>query len=437
MSIIEAIESKKLAYLNVTPETLEWTQAYGCARVWGQEDELIPVFGVHRFIQEFLAKPITQEQIESAAALANEYFPREFWESILEQGGYLPVKITALPEGSLVKAGEPIYLIESTDTNYPMLPSMVDKLLLACVWHDSTIALKTARARRLLSWYGEKTSLYPFMADYKAGSGGDLGTAHATGILQSILGMAFPGCLTTKAARQLTNMYRTEKFMVEFDVVQDHACVLAHVGNEEALIRKTLDAYPHRWCHFMLDTYNYEYVLNELVGKKFKSEIANRSHAVSMAIDSTNIERDFFLVRDMLEETFGHTVNEKGYKSFAAPIILSQSEDLSIDQLKRLIYRLEQEKWSLDSFFFVLSDDYFQTGLQRAELGFIQKICAVKHSGKTTGVCKNPKHDAGKKTLSGVQSIDGLVMYENGMLNLEKYRVVSHRFKCKCEEVSL
>ncbi|MET2951224.1 nicotinamide phosphoribosyltransferase domain-containing protein [Vibrio owensii] len=430
MSIIEAIDNKKLVYIDTAPDNLEWTQAYGEARAWGKRDELIPAFGVRRFVAEFLTQPISQQDIDAAAVLAGPSFKAEVWQRILDQHqGLLPLKIVCKPDGALAKAGEPIYTIESTDPELSMLPSIVDKLIVANVWHDSTLALKVAKARSLINGFANKTSSNSYLASFKAGSGGDMASAHLTAVSRGLLHIGFPGTLCIKGAKHLNNLYHTN-LVANSEPVQDHASVLAHGGSDDDLIGKTLDVYSNQFCHFMLDTNDFRYVLDELIGKKYRDVIAKRGHALSVAVDSTEIERDFFYVRDRLADIFGVTVNEMGYKKFDAPVILSQSEDLTLDELRRVVQRLEREGWAIDSFYFVISDDYFQTDLRRGNLGFIQKVCAIKRDGIIEAVCKNPINDPGKKTLAGIQTVqDGIVIYENGKILSEEYESVVDRFQ--------
>ena len=82
-------------------------------------------FGLQMFLREYLTRPITAEIIDEAADfyarhMAGSPFNRAGWEHILKRhGGRLPLRIRAVPEGSVVPVRQVLATIESTDPEVP------------------------------------------------------------------------------------------------------------------------------------------------------------------------------------------------------------------------------------------------------------------------------------------------------------------------------
>lgn len=74
----------------------------------------IIVCGLRRVLEEFAALPITQSELDMAAAFYEEhasvpYFNKEKWQSIIDDyNGYLPIRIDCVPEGTAVLPGDPV-----------------------------------------------------------------------------------------------------------------------------------------------------------------------------------------------------------------------------------------------------------------------------------------------------------------------------------------
>ena len=82
-------------------------------------------FGLQAIIKEHLQTPITREDIDEAEEVLTAHglpFPREGWLRILsEHGGFLPLEIRAVPEGTMVPTGNVLMTVESTDPELPWL----------------------------------------------------------------------------------------------------------------------------------------------------------------------------------------------------------------------------------------------------------------------------------------------------------------------------
>ena len=95
--------------------------------IYDKDDNRVIFGGLQRILEKLFYEPITHEEIDetkrflatfkSTMVGTSEYeFPEEMWRSVVDNfNGRPPIKIKAVPEGSVVYQNEPIIQIESID----------------------------------------------------------------------------------------------------------------------------------------------------------------------------------------------------------------------------------------------------------------------------------------------------------------------------------
>lgn len=120
---------------------------------------------------EYLAKPITKEDINEADSFLRMHglpFNREGWRYILaEYGGYLPLEIEAVSEGSVIPSSNVLVQVITTDPKCYWLPTYIETMLLRAVWYPSTVASISYYARKLIEKYLIETSGSADQLDFK------------------------------------------------------------------------------------------------------------------------------------------------------------------------------------------------------------------------------------------------------------------------------
>jgi len=110
--------------------------------------------GHHLFINQHLSKPITEDDLKIAQNVAEKSgmeFNYEGWEYILKTyDGAIPIKIQALPEGSVVPFKTPLYQVINTDPKCAWLVSHIEKALLRAIWLPSTVATISREIKKIL-----------------------------------------------------------------------------------------------------------------------------------------------------------------------------------------------------------------------------------------------------------------------------------------------
>ena len=151
---------------------------YGDSYKYGHSGQYIPMVAMHDYLSSrggkypatlftgaqglvaaYLTKRIKKKHVIKLAKRAELHgipFDYEGWMYIVEEcDGYLPIKISAMPEGTLVPTGIVLMTIESTDENVPWVVGFVETLLMK-VWYSTTISTKSYYVMQTLLKYGPK-----------------------------------------------------------------------------------------------------------------------------------------------------------------------------------------------------------------------------------------------------------------------------------------
>ena len=160
-------DSYKWAHPFCYPENIIGMFSYLEARSKG--DTIVP-FGLQMWIQKNLMTPITMENIDEAEAFAvahGEPFERKGWEKVVnDYGGYLPVTIRTVIEGTRIPSQNIIASVECTDRDLFWLSSQLETNMQRGIWYPTTIASNDYKNWRAIRRYASDTaddlSMVPF-----------------------------------------------------------------------------------------------------------------------------------------------------------------------------------------------------------------------------------------------------------------------------------
>ena len=164
MSVIVRTDSYKFSQWLQYPEDTTNISSYIESR--GGEPESV-FFGLQAFIKDYLCTPITMANINRAELIVKAHglpFNREGWEIILnEYGGFLPIEIEAVPEGTVMPTHNVQVQVKIIDgeTRLAWLTSYIETILLRGVWYPSTVATKSRKMKKIIAAALHKTSDVP------------------------------------------------------------------------------------------------------------------------------------------------------------------------------------------------------------------------------------------------------------------------------------
>ena len=146
------VDSYKTSHYLQYPPGAEIVSSYIESR--GGEYASSVFFGLQMFLKQYLSKPVTSADIDEAANVLTAHgvpFNQQGWDYIVQKhGGYLPLEIEAIPEGTLLPVSNVLLQARNTDPECAWLTSYIETALLRAVWYPTTIATRSHDCRAII-----------------------------------------------------------------------------------------------------------------------------------------------------------------------------------------------------------------------------------------------------------------------------------------------
>ena len=402
-SIITNTDSYKFSQYNQYPEGTTNVYSYVESRggTWNQT----VFFGLQMFLKEYLTKQITQEDIivgEMLATSHGEPFNREGWEYILrEYNGYLPLRIKAVPEGSVIPVKNVLATVENTDPNCGWLTSYVETPLLRAIWYPTTVATNSYESKRIILDYLNRTgdsSLIDFkLHDFGARGVSSFESAGIGGLSHLV---NFKGTDTITALLYGREYYNID--MAGFSIpAMEHSTVTSWTrAGEVDSYRNMVKLYgkPGSLFACVSDSYNI-YDACHMWGTVLKDDVINSGATLVVRPDSGYPPEVVVNCLQILDEHFGHTVNDKGFKVLNHVRII-QGDGITQDTIDRILYRAMTAEYSADNIAFGQGGKLLQ-GVDRDTQKFAMKCSSIVVNEEQRDVYKSPITDMGKESKKG------------------------------------
>ena len=410
-NIILNSDSYKYSQFNQYPTNTTGIYSYIESR-GGKYDETV-FFGLQAFIKEYLLEPITQDMIYEAELIITahgEPFNRAGWEYILqEHAGYLPVRIRAVPEGTVVPVKNVLATIENTDPACYWLTSFLETALLRAIWYPTTVATNSREIKKLILDALEKTG-DPSTIDFKLHDFGARGVSslESAGIGGAAHLVNFMGTDTVEALVFARRYYAAD--MAGFSIpAMEHSTVTSWGReNEVDSYRNMLkqNAKPGGLVACVSDSYDI-YAACEKWGTELKQDIIDSGATVVVRPDSGDPATVVNECLKILDKNFGHTVNEQGFKVLNNVRVL-QGDGITHQTIRSIIFTITMSGYSVDNVAFGQGGMLLQT-VNRDDFRFAMKCSAALVDGKWIEVFKDPITDPGKSSKKG-----RVTLYQNG-----------------------
>lgn len=364
-------------------------------------------FGLQAILKEYLGKPVTHAMVDEARdffAAHGEPFNEAGWHHIVDKhAGFLPLRIRAVPEGTVVPTHNALVTIESTDPACYWLPSYVETLLLR-LWYPVTVATQSWHLKQLIREFLEKTSddpagqlnfkLHDFGARgvSSAESAGLGGAAHLVNFMGTD---TVSGVLTAKA-------YYNEP-MAGFSIPAAEHSTITSWGKEHEL-----DAYRNMLRHFakpgglvavVSDSYDIYNAIENHWGKSLREEVVKSGATVVVRPDSGEPVDVVHKCLSLLNEAFGSMVNGKGYRVLNHVRVI-QGDGVNPTSIRAILERITRAGYAADNLAFGMGGALLQ-GINRDTQKFALKCSAARINGAWVDVYKAPVTDPGKLSKRG------------------------------------
>ncbi len=395
----------------------------------GMFDEIV-FYGLQYFLKEYLqGQAFTKENIDEAEDIMNGVFgrqgvfKRENFEYILTQyGGRLPVRIKAVPEGTVVPVKNVLMTIENTDPKCFWLTNFLETLLMQ-VWYPSTVATLSREIRKVVESYFELTADdaskpaidfilndFGFRGVSSVESAGLGGSAHLINFMASD---------TVYASSFAKKYYNAQKvYGMSVPATEHSIMTLRGAEGEKEIFENVLNAYPNGILSCVSDSYNIFNAVGELWGKEFKDRIMQRNGTLVIRPDSGDPVQTLRKIFEILFDRFGFT-NSKGYRVLPKQVRVIQGDGIDYESIQSIYQALAKEKISAENLLLGMGGALLQK-VNRDTQKFALKCSYAEVSGKEIDVQKSPleMNEQGQLTKSFKTSKAGrlkLIQTESGL----------------------
>lgn len=337
--------------------------------------------------------------------------------------GYLPMVIKALPEGVSVPIRVPMLTMYNTKGEFFWLTNYFETILSTTLWLPCNSATIAKQYRRILDKYAEETSSIPEFVDWQGHDFSMRGMGGLESALMSSAGhlLSFTGTDTIPTIDFLETYYNadSDKELVGGSVAAtEHSvmCMGTNEGEQETFKRLITEVYPNGIVSIVSDTWDLWKVLTEYL-PNLKEEVLAREGKVVIRPDSGDpvdiicghsngkTEEERKGVIQLLWETFGGAINDKGYKELDAHIGAIYGDSITLERATQICERLKQNGFASTNVVLGIGSFTYQYNT-RDTFGFAMKATYGEVNGEGREIYKDPITDDGtKKSAKGLIKI--------------------------------
>lgn len=364
-------------------------------------------FGLQYLLKEYFTKPITMEEVEEAKEIAEGHgmpFNYEDFKFLVEElGGKIPLRIRAVPEGSIIPNRNALVTVECTHPRFYWLVSFFESLLMH-VWYPITTATQSYYLKKLIFKYLIDTADEPDSEiNFKLHDFGFRGVSstESSGIGGLAHLVSFRGTDTVPAL-WFGRKYYNEP-MAGFSIPAGEHSTFSSWGKEHEIdaYRNMLEkfAQPNKLLAVVSDTWDIFNACDNIWGEELKTEVINSGATVVIRPDSGDPETVVLKCLNILKEKFGAKENYKGYKVLNY-VKLIQGDGVNPDSIKKILEAMKEAKFSATNIAFGMGGALLQK-VNRDTLKFAYKCSSITVDGKVRDVYKDPVTDKGKQSKKG------------------------------------
>lgn len=404
--IIDTDSYKASHWLQYPPQT-ELVHSYLESRGSDREWRETVFFGLQYVLKRYFLGSFTQSMVEEAREVITahgEPFNCEGWTALVaKHGGRLPLRVRAVPEGSVVPLRNVMMTVENTDPEFFWLTSWFETQLMR-IWYPCTVATQSFHIKRDVYRYLKETA---DDADAEIGfKVHDFGARGVSSQETAAIGGAahlvnFRGT-DTMAALLLHRRFYNEP-MAGFSIpAAEHSTITSWGRDNEA------EAYRNMLRHFarpgslvavVSDSWNIYDAVERIWGDSLRQEVVDSGATVVIRPDSGDPVEVVSRVAAILGEKFGTDINSKGYRVLRNVRII-QGDGVNQVSINAILDRLKSRGFSASNVAFGIGGALLQK-IDRDTLKFAYKCSAIVAGGRLIEVYKQPITDAGKSSKRG------------------------------------
>lgn len=364
-------------------------------------------FGLKYILKSALAARVTMHDVNEAEDFFKQHgepFNRDGWTRVVtKHGGRLPLRIHAVPEGSVVPERNILMRVESTDPELAWLASYVETALVR-LWYPCTVATRSWRLRGVILDALRRTADAPEeeiwfkLHDFGARGVSSLESAALGGAAHLV---NFKGSDTVPGVALANEHYSAG--MAGFSIpAAEHSTVTTwgREGETDAYERMLKNfAKPGSLVAVVSDSYDLWNAIRWLWGERLRERVVESGATIVIRPDSGDPPAVVLQALEYLEEKFGAVENSKGFKVLKNVRVI-QGDGITEESLPKIIERFIEKGYSMTNVAFGMGGGLLQQ-LNRDTLQFAYKACWAEVGGKAVKVNKSPVDAPEKRSRGG------------------------------------
>ena len=391
----------------------------------------VVAFGFQSFVKEYLINYFNENFFDrSKEDVVKEYKrvikytlgidnPETTHIEELHDLGFLPVKIKALKEGTLVPLRIPMLTIENTNPKFFWVTNYLETLMSTSLWMPSTSATVAFEYRKILNKFAMETVGSTDGVQFQGHDFSMRGMSSFESCKGSGMGhlLSFVGTDTIPAILAAENYYNAN---IETELTgtsipaSEHSVMCAYGRDEfESYKRIITEVYPNGFVSIVSDTWDLWSVLTNVIGK-LKTEILARNGRVVVRPDSGDPvkilcgdpdSKDELIKKGVVEvlwDIFGGIITEKGYKQLDSHIGVIYGDAITLNRAMQICEKLKDKGFASINCIYGIGSYTYQY-VTRDTFGFALKSTHVVIGGIEHNIYKDPVTDTDKikKSLIG------------------------------------
>lgn len=410
LNLILNTDSYKSSHWLQYPPNTEYISYYIEAR---ERNFDVLAFGLQAFIKEYLLKPITQNDIDEAEAVLTAHglpFNRQGWQRLLEKHqGLLPIKIEAVPEGTVLPAGNVVCQVVNTDPEFFWLVGYLETALLRAIWYPSTVASVSYLCKQKIKMALEKSSdnldgLDFKLHDFGARGASSLETVALGGLAHLVNFMGTDSVSALVAAKRWYNATDMPAFSIP---AAEHSTMTSWGKERETdAYRNMVEQFAgkHKIYAVVSDSYDLWNALENIWGTELKELVELKGGTLVVRPDSGDPAEVICRTLAILAEKFGTTLNRKGYKMLPDCIRIIQGDGINVSSLDKILEAILAEGFSVANVAFGMGGGLLQQ-VNRDTMSWVMKASAVCIAGEWHDVYKDPITSHAKRSKRGILAL--------------------------------
>lgn len=401
-------DSYKASHFLQFPQGTKRTFYYMSART---PNEMIRFYGLQMYLKKMLMSVPTMDQVDEAKEWWAKHglpFNYEGWKHIVDLG-YYPLEIKAVSEGSVVPGGIPLVTVTNTTDESYWLPGWIETLLMQ-LWYPTTVCTNSYKYKQEILGWLEKSG-DPSLIDFKLH---DFGYRGATSQESAEIGgsahlVNFMGTDTIAGVLAAQRYYNTDEMMGFSIPAAEHSTMTAWGRENEELAYEnmiTQFAKPGSLVAVVSDSYDLFEAVRNIWGGTLKQKVLDSGATIVIRPDSGDPAMVTAKTLDILDECFGSTYNDKGYKVLNPAVRVIQGDGMgSVEDIRKVFETITDLGYSADNVAIGMGAGLIQK-CDRDTYKFAMKCSAIYDGEKWSDVYKCPADAPWKASMKGLLDVD-------------------------------